>query len=38
MLSEKYLAWNTSGNLNFWRFISIFIKKKDNTLENFGEQ
>ena len=28
MLSEKYLAWNTSGNLNFWEFISIFIKKK----------
>jgi hypothetical protein len=28
MLSEKYLAWNTSGNLNFWGFISIFIKKK----------
>ena len=27
MLPEKHLAWNNSGNCNFWEFILIFIKK-----------
>jgi isocitrate lyase len=37
MLPEKHLAWNNSGNFNFWEFILIFIKKT-KLFENVREK